>query len=86
MPPHSGPLLNRPERVTRSKGLREPYEAGARPSVGSVGDAYDDAMCESVFATLEFELLVSLPPPHTGRRRAPRIFDFIEGWYKPRRR
>jgi putative transposase len=28
-----------------------------RPSMGSVGDAYDNAMCESFFATLECELL-----------------------------
>ena len=31
--------------------------AGVRPSMGSVGDAYDNAMCESFFATLECELL-----------------------------
>ena len=30
---------------------------GVRPSMGSVGDAYDNAMCESFFATLECELL-----------------------------
>jgi hypothetical protein len=27
-----------------------------QPSMGSIGDAYDGAMCESVFATLECEL------------------------------
>src|SRR5689334_19150982 len=33
-------------------------EAGVRPSMGSVGDAYDNvAMCESFFATLGCELL-----------------------------
>ncbi len=32
-------------------------EAGVRPSMGSVGDVYDNAMCESFFATLECELL-----------------------------
>ena len=32
-------------------------EARVRPSMGSVGDAYDNAMCESFFATLECELL-----------------------------
>jgi putative transposase len=30
-------------------------EAGVRPSMGSVGDAYDNAMCESFFSTLECE-------------------------------
>ena len=32
-------------------------ETGVRPSMGSVGDAYDNAMAESFFATLECELL-----------------------------
>ncbi len=32
-------------------------EAGARPSMGSIGDCFDNAMCESFFATLECELL-----------------------------
>ena len=32
-------------------------EAGVRPSMGSVGDCFDNALCESFFATLECELL-----------------------------
>jgi putative transposase len=60
-------------------------EAGVRPSTGSVGDCYDNAMCESFFATLECELL------HRNRFRTQAearmaIFDFIEGWYNARRR
>ena len=60
-------------------------EARVRPSMGSVGDAYDNALCESFFATLECELL----DRHTFRsrdeaRRA--VFEFIEGWYNPHRR
>lgn len=65
--------------------MRERYEASVRPSVGSVGDAYDDAMCESFFTTLEFELLDRSRLPTLAAARA-RMFDFIEGWYKPRRR
>jgi putative transposase len=60
-------------------------EAGVRPSMGSVGDAYDNAMCESFFATLECELL----DRHRFRTPADArlaVFDFIEGWYNPRRR
>ncbi len=53
--------------------------------MGSVGDCFDNAMCESFFATLECELL---------NRRSFKIqvdariavFDFIEGWYNPHRR
>jgi len=55
-------------------------EAGVRPSMGSVGDAYDNAMAESFFSTLEAELL--------GRRRFASqaearmaCFSYIEGWY-----
>ena len=60
-------------------------EAGVRPSMGTVGDAYDNAMCESVFATLECELLAR----HTFRTPAeaePVVFSWIEGWYNSRRR
>ena len=60
-------------------------EAGVRPSMGSVGDCYDNAMCESFFATLECELLdrVTLRTPAEARTA---VFDFIEGWYNPTRR
>ena len=59
--------------------------AGVRPSMGSVGDCYDNAMCESFFATLECELLdqVTLHTPAEARLA---VFDFIEGWYNPTRR
>jgi putative transposase len=60
-------------------------EAGVRPSMGSVGDCYDNAMCESFFATLECELLVN-GPLHTQAEARMAVFDFIEGWYNPRRR
>jgi len=60
-------------------------EAHVRPSMGSVGDCFDNAMCESFFATLECELLdrVTLRTPAEAR---PVVFDFIEGWYNPTRR
>jgi putative transposase len=32
-------------------------EVGIKPSMGTVGDAYDNALCESFFATLERELI-----------------------------
>jgi putative transposase len=60
-------------------------EAGVRPSMGSVGDCYDNALCESFFATLECELLARQSWPDTTAARAA-IFDFIEGWYNTRRR
>jgi putative transposase len=60
-------------------------EAGIRPSMGSVGDAYDNAMCESFFATLECELL-DRQRFRTQADAQFAVFDFIEGWYNPRRR
>jgi len=60
-------------------------EAGVRPSMGSVGDCYDNAMCESFFATLECELIDrSTFRNHDDARSA--IFDFIEGFYNTHRR
>jgi putative transposase len=60
-------------------------EAGVRPSMGSVGDCYDNAMCESFFATLECELIDrSTFRNHDEARDA--IFDFIEGFYNTHRR
>jgi putative transposase len=60
-------------------------EAHIRVSMGSTGDAYDNALCESFFATLKRELLLehrfSTP---TEARRA--VFHYIEGWYNPHRR
>jgi putative transposase len=60
-------------------------QAGILPSMGSVGDACDNAMCESFFATLECELIDRL------RRRTPAedetaVFEFIERFCNPRRR
>jgi putative transposase len=54
-------------------------------SMGSVGDAYDNAMCESFFATLECELIDRTRFRNHSEADAA-IFDFIEGFYNPRRR
>ncbi len=60
-------------------------EAGVQPSMGSVGDCYDNAMAESFFATLECELLDRVRF-RTQSEATIAIFDFIEGFYNPRRR
>ena len=57
-------------------------EAGVRPSMGSVGDAYDNAMCESFFATLECELLERRRFASQAEAKMA-CFSFIEGWYNP---
>jgi len=60
-------------------------EEGVRPSMGSVGDAYDNAMAESFFATLECELLDRRCFKTQAEARIA-VFEFIEGFYNPRRR
>jgi putative transposase len=52
---------------------------------GSVGDAYDNALCEGFFATLECELL-DRQRFRTQVEARLALFDFIDGWYYPRRR
>jgi putative transposase len=60
-------------------------QAGIVPSMGSVGDCYDNAITESFFATLECELL---DREHFRSLAAAElaVFDFIEGFYNPHRR
>lgn len=53
--------------------------------MGTVGDAYDNAMAESFFASLECELIDRRSfKTKTEARLA--VFTWIEGWYNPRRR
>jgi putative transposase len=60
-------------------------QAGVQPSMGSVGDCYDNALCESFFATLECELL-DRRGFRTQAEARMAVFDFLEGWYNPHRR
>lgn len=53
-----------------------------RPSMGSVGDAYDNAMCESFFSTLEAELLSRRRFTSQAEAKAA-CFSYIEGFYNP---
>jgi len=59
-------------------------DAGVCPSMGSVGDCYDNAMCESFFATLECELIERETFDTKSEARLS-VFEFIEGWYNPDR-
>jgi putative transposase len=60
-------------------------ELGVRPSMGSVGDCYDNALCESLFATLECELIDRFILRTKQEARAA-VFRWIEAWYNPLRR
>ena len=65
-------------------GLRCKH-AGVHPSMGSVGDAYDNALCESFFASLECELIEQERFRNQAEARMA-VFDYNEGWYNPHRR
>lgn len=56
----SNPLLRRPVEYVKYTSLafgERCRQMGVRPSMGTLGDAYDNAMAESVFASLEAELI-----------------------------
>jgi len=60
-------------------------QAGVRPSMGSVGDCFDNALCESFFATLECEL-IDRQSFRTRAHTRREVFEFTEGWYNTHRR
>ena len=60
-------------------------EAGLLPSMGSVADAYDNALAESFVSTLKRELLHRHSWPSRESVRVG-IFEYIECFYNPRRR
>jgi putative transposase len=56
-----------------------------RLSMGTVGDAYDNAMAESFFASLECEL-INRRAWQTKTEARLAVFTWIESWYNPHRR
>jgi putative transposase len=59
--------------------------AGISRSIGSVGDCYDNAVAETFFATLKKEL-VYRRSWSTRQELCSEVFEYIEGFYNPRRR
>ena len=60
-------------------------EAGLLPSMGSVSDAYDNALAEAFIASLKTELLYRRSWPTRESVRVA-VFEYIETFYNPRRR
>jgi putative transposase len=60
-------------------------KAGIEISMGSVGDCYDNAVCETFHASLKKERIYRQSWPTRAAARTA-IFEYIEGWYNPRRR
>ena len=67
---------------------RKARRHGALASMGSVADCFDNALAESVFATLECELFDQQPGGRFTTRREAKlaVFDYLETFYNPRRR
>jgi len=81
-------VLQRPFEFTQYTSVafgQRCAKMGVRPSMGSVGDAYDNAMAESFFASLECEL-IDRRSFQTKAEARMALFTYIEGWYNPRRR
>ncbi len=64
---------------------RELRRHGALASMGSVADCYDNAMAESLFATLECELFDQQPGGRFETRREAKlaVFDYLEALQPP---
>jgi putative transposase len=60
-------------------------QAGIEISMGSVGDCYDNAVCEAFHASIKKERIYRQSWPTRAEARAT-VFEYIEGWYNPRRR
>jgi putative transposase len=60
-------------------------KAGIDVSMGSRGDCFDNACCETFHATLKKERIYRQSWPTRAAARSA-IFEYIEGWYNPRRR
>lgn len=59
--------------------------SGVLASMGSVADAYDNAMAETFFATLKTELIYTRSWS-TRHELESEVFSYIEGFYNPKRR
>jgi putative transposase len=88
-------LTRKPEAVIHHSDQGSQYTSVAfaercqqmrvRPSMGTVGDAYDNTMAERLFATLECEL-IDRRTWKSKQQAKTEIFTWIEGWYNPLRR
>jgi transposase InsO family protein len=59
-------------------------DAGIAASMGSRGDAYDNAMIESLIGTIKIEL-IDRRRWHTRNELQIALLSYIEGWYNPHR-
>ena len=62
-----------------------PDDAGVAVSIGSRGDAYDNAIAETFFATLKKELVNRRSWPSRLEPQSA-VFEYIEAFYNRQRR
>jgi Integrase core domain len=74
-----------PKQYTAVLFTKRCAKAGIEISMGSVGDCYDNAVCETFHATLKKERIYRRSWPTRAEARAA-VFEYIEAWYNPRRR
>jgi putative transposase len=74
-----------PKQYTSWTFTQRARRAGLLPSLGSVGDPYDNAMAEAFWARMQTELL-DRQRWSTRVELANAIFEYIEGFYNRRRR
>jgi putative transposase len=60
------------------------HDAGIQPSMGSVGDSFDNALAENFFSILKVEL-VYRTSYRTRDDADLDLFRYIDGWYNPHR-
>ena len=86
---HPGPgLIHHSDRGSQyaSGAYRDELAAhGMVASMSRKGDCYDNAVAESFFSTLEFELLMQ-HDWHSKEEARRGIFRYIETWYNRKRR
>ncbi len=78
-------VLRRETQYTAVLFTKRCEKAGIEISMGSVGDCFDNAVCETFHATLKKEKIYRQSWPTRAEARTA-IFAYIEGFYNPRRR
>jgi len=73
-----------PGQYTAIRFTQRLDDAAIRPSMGSVGDSFDNALAESFFSTLKVEL-VYRTSFRTREEADLALFRYIDGWYNPHR-
>jgi putative transposase len=80
-------LIHHPDRGAQYTAIRFTQrlaDAGIQPSMGSVGDSFDNALAENFFSTLKVER-VYRTSYRTREEAELDLFRFIDGWYNPHR-